>query len=335
MTFDKDQEFFFFQTFSKITKSHSFRFTDFSTLWISHASVIYHRALLPWFSHGSGQPLAATPAAQVVQSKQEEAWKRTRVGGSAPLTDFPPADPFADAPSRGPITVIHSRETQILLRGTGTYRRRRPIFAENNRITLFSLPPTPILRRIALSGPLAAGWREGGAAGWKRFAGQASEREDGSEWESECGRDARNESTRATVRASGVKMRRTGVAQARPLVQGRRRSQLRAEAACRCVPLSRDTSARFGNAVPRQSRSGEDAARVKRRDRQAIRKGGDRDRDRECKSGRSVVDTVTDSFAYWMLDRSSIIFLGYVMSIVNNTNRCCYGYIEQLWLLYL
>lgn len=111
-------------------------------------------------SHGSGQPLATTPAAQVVQSKQEEAWKRTRVGGSAPLTDFPPADPFADAPSRGPITVIHSRETQILLRGTGTYRRRRPIFAENNRITLFSLPPTPILRRIALSGPLAAGWRE-------------------------------------------------------------------------------------------------------------------------------------------------------------------------------
>lgn len=176
--------------------------------------------------------------------------------------------------------------------------------------------------------------REGGA-GWKRFAGQASEREDGSEWESERGRDARNESTRATVRASGVKMRRTGVAQARPLVQGRRRSQLRAEAACRCVPLSRDTSARFGNAVPRQSCSGEDAARVKRRDRQAIRKGGDRDKDRECKSGRSVVDTITDSFAYWMLDRSLIIFLGYVMSIVNNTNRCCYGYIEQLWLLYL
>lgn len=60
---------------------------------------------------------------------------------------------------------------------------------------------------------------------------------------------------------------------ARPLVQGRRRSQLRAEAACRCVPLSRYKRAIWKRGATPIVRA-EDAARVKRRDRQAIRREG-------------------------------------------------------------
>lgn len=217
----------------------------------------------PVISHGSGQPLFTTPVAQVVQSKQEEAWKRTRVGGSAPLTDFPPVDPFADAPSRGPITVIHSRSTTpILLRTTGTYRRKRPNFAETPNHTFSPTPFTGSHYR-----PLVAGRKEGREEGGMD---SRDRRETGSEREwARC----EKRSTRVTVRASGVKMRRTGVAQHDRWykgVEGRSCAPRRHAGAS----LFRDTSARFGNAVLRQSRSGEDAARVKRRDRQAIRREG-------------------------------------------------------------
>lgn len=96
----------------------------------------------------AANPSPPPPSRRWFKVNKEEAWKRTRVGGSAPLTDFPPADPFADAPSRGPITVIHSRKHgTILLRTTGTYRRNRPIFAETPNHTF----PPPLLRRITVS----------------------------------------------------------------------------------------------------------------------------------------------------------------------------------------
>lgn len=84
---------------------------------------------------------------------------------------------------------------------------------------------------------------------------------------------------------------------ARPLVQGRRRSQLRAEAACRCVPLLRYKRAIWKRGATPIVR---DAARVKRFGGEGIANGSSDD-------GLAIVQR-------WMVGR---FFLDYATS--NNT----------------
>lgn len=235
----------------------------------------------PVISHGSGQPLFTTPVAQVVQSKQEEAWKRTRVGGSAPLTDFPPVDPFADAPSRGPITVIHSRRHDT---DSIAYHRYVPAeTAELCRNTESHFFPHPF-HRITLSS-FGRGKERGTRGRRDGFAGQARD------WKRERVGEMRetiHARDRACVRR---KNEEDGRRTARPLVQGRRRSQLRAEAACRCVPLSRYKRAIWKRGATPIS-FGRRCRPCQTPRPPSDSKGGDRDRDRNVKAveATSVVD---------------------------------------------
>lgn len=109
------------------------------------------------------------------------------------------------------------------------------------------------------------------------------------EWtKRDSGRRCEKRSTRVTVRASGVKMRRTGVAQHDRWykgVEGRSCAPRRHAGAS----LFRDTSARFGNAVLRQSFGPKmppvsNAATAKRFEGRGYRY---RYRESACKSGRS------------------------------------------------